>query len=927
MSKPSIYLSHRWAHQEEHNKLIIKLDEYGFGYHSYSVPEYDPLDISRKDQIKSSLDEEIRRCNFFIIFAETGSDSEWCRYELKVAKELGKPILAVKPWGYQGNIPTFISESDNQGGPVGFNIPPLIRIICSQLKWPIPESLLSPPEKTLFVVMPFGIKALPDGQSKIDFDQIYQNIIRPAGDEAGWKVTRIDDIVHPGPISDDYLREIFFSDLVLADISLPNANVYYELGIRHAISSGGTLLLAVRDTPLPFDLSHLRVIFYDISATGIELAKAQIAKALSEYHPSKAPTANPIRIFLEKLGSTSSPINKDPNFEDELLGRINRAKNNEQLIAVWKWARNLSPLPAHPLLSLASRLADYEAWNTSVEVLRVALEVRPNDFEIHRQLGWHLRHLGPDYENEAIESLKQALQLNPGDPESLGMLAGVLKRRKEFSEAAKLYDKGAKLAPDSLYMRVNQAAMALIMYPEKSEAGIELYSKLYADISKDAANHSDLWAELVLGEAAFAVGEEVVAETHFKRAASLNNSIKELRSVAEQIELLGDIGFKPDDAHRITKFIRGLYEPQKLVEFGTPAGIADVKLPVIIHLSDLHFGSRTIDGKRTVMHRFLDGEYEKKLSTYIISEFKSRRAHFNHNAEQLYLIISGDLTYTAERSEFAELKVFLEEVCSALDISKERVVLVPGNHDIHWSSIQVEATHRFDNYLGFLLDFYGDELFRRRYPKVTWDFHVNTPRPLPGELIAFLNCSGFTIVGLNSCVYETNQDHYGFIGGRQLESISDLIESTDGSVNDLRIAVLHHHLHPFPEPISISQDNQIWTDLSTIRDAGLVERRLERLGFDVVLHGHKHKAQLRETLVRDRDEQKTSGSRLIVCGAGSTGVNSKELEHNYSNQYQVIEVMNNQRNSGTEFLNIEWRELSLIPGSEWVTSHRWVVLG
>ncbi|MDU0457632.1 MAG: TIR domain-containing protein [Geobacteraceae bacterium] len=927
MPKPSIFISHRWAYQEECNNLIQKLDEYGFSHQSFSVPQHDPLDRKHIDKIRSALKEQIRQCNYFIVFARMASDSEWCRYELQVAKELGKPILSVRPWGYQGSIPDFITTADSQGGPVGFNIPPIVRKICSQLQWPVPELLVNSPEKSLFVVMPFGVKPLPDGKSELNFDHIYQNIIRPAGAQAGWKVTRIDDIVHPGPISDDYLREIFFSDLVLADISVPNANVYYELGIRHAISSGGTLLLAIKGTPLPFDLSHLRVLFYDFSPKGIKLARTQITEALTEYHPVTAPTTNPIRTFLEKLGTTSKPSINDPNFEDELLGRINRAKNSEQLIAVWRWARNLTPLPAHPLLSLADRLADYEAWHTSVEVLKAAIEIRPSDFEIHRQLGWHLRHLGPDSEEEAITSLKLALHFNPGDPESLGMLAGILKRRKEYAEAAKLYDRGAMLSPDSLYMRVNQAALSIMLHPQQPEPGIELYRKLYEDISKDSANQSEIWTELVLGEAAFAIGNKDVAESHFTRAASLNSSLKELRSAAEQIQLLGDIGFKTDDAQTLLAFIESIGVSQKVVEVIAATKSNRSDLPVIIHLSDIHFGSKLIDGKATVMHRFHDGEYERKLSTHIISEFTSRRAHFNHKSDQLYLVVSGDLTFTAERAEFAEAKIFLEEVCSGLGISKERVLLVPGNHDVHWSSIQVDVTHRFDNYLGFLLDFYGEELFRLRYPKITWDFHVNSVRPQPSQILAFYSGDGFTLIGLNSCVYETNQDHYGFIGGRQLDSIADLIDLSGGTNNDLRIAVLHHHLHPFPEPIAISQNNQVWTDLSTIRDAGLVERRLERLGFDVVMHGHKHKAQLRETLVRDRDEQRTSGSRLIVCGAGSVGVNSKELEHNYSNQYQVVEIMNSQRNSGTEFLNIEWRELSLIPGSEWGTSHRWVVLG
>lgn len=786
------------------------------------------------------------------------------------------------------------------------------------------------PSRNLFVVMPFGVRnASPEHPGNlIDFDKVHSQIIRPAAEEADWKVVRIDEVVRPGPISDHYLKEIYTADLVLADVSIQNANVFYELGIRHAISTGGTVLIALRNTRLPFDIAHLRVLFYEIDEQGIQDAKSSLVRVLREYHLRQTPAINPIREFLERLGATSSPTSGEAAFEQELHGRISRARNVDQLIAIWRWAQNLAPLPALALLALADRLADHEAWQTSVEVLRRASVARPKDFEIHRQLGWHLRHLGPGFELEAIASLERALELNPGDPESIGMLAGILKRRKDYEKAAKLYDRGAQLSPESLYMRVNQAAMTIMTEAGASERGISLYHKLYTEISQDPQRQSDAWAELVLGEAAFAIGDVETAEQHFSRASTLIHSPKDLRSAADQIEILGNKGFRTDEARLLSGFLRKLAAPER-----TTLRLAAVKAektatgaPVIVHLSDLHFGTMEMDGKRTVMHRFFDGEYEKELSTHIVAEFASRHSHFDHRSERLYLVVSGDLTYTAGRNEFRQAREFLDEVCLGLGVSKDRVLIVPGNHDVHWPSTRVDRSHHFDNYLGFIQDFYGEELFRKRYPRVTWDFHVNSERPSPGDIVAIDHHRDLTIVGLNSCVYETDQNHYGFVGGRQLETATDLIEEAGGTINDIRIAVLHHHLHPFPEPIIRSED-QIWMDLSTIRDAGLVERRLERLGFDIVLHGHKHKAQLRETLVHERDEPRKDNPRLIVCGAGSAGVNGKELEHNYSNHYEVIEILRCPRAVGADFLSIEWRELALVPCSEWVTNQRWVVMG
>jgi hypothetical protein len=116
-------------------------------------------------------------------------------------------------------------------------------------------------------------------------------------------------------------------------------------------------------------------------------------------------------------------------------------------------------------------------------------------------------------------------------------------------------------------------------------------------------------------------------------------------------------------------------------------------------------------------------------------------------------------------------------------------------------------------------------------------------------------------------------------------------------------------------------------DLSIIRDSGIVERQLERMKFDLILHGHKHKPQIRETVIRNVGNSTADNAKLIVCGAGSVGVNAVELEHNVSNQYQVVEVLRNPRKKAVDFLRIEWRTLEVSPEAEWVTPGSWIITG
>jgi 3',5'-cyclic AMP phosphodiesterase CpdA/tetratricopeptide (TPR) repeat protein len=767
--------------------------------------------------------------------------------------------------------------------------------------------------REIFVVMPFGKRSLGGTRRAprtIDFDRVYRDLIRAAGLDAGWLVERIDELSSPGVISEQYLQRLFDAPIVIADVTMPNANVFYELGIRHAISTGVTLMTALEGTQLPFDISHLRVLFYRLER--LDQARRDLTNAIGSHVED---SANPVRSFLERLGTTTSPKHDSAAFAQDLSGRIQRAKTVEQLLGVWSWAKNQSPLPPLALIPLAERLSEYGEWSTSSDVLRIAVSLRPEDFELHRTLGWHLRHLGPDREAEALKEFKIALELNPNDPETLGMIGGLYKRQRDFESAAEYYRAGTLVAPRSRYMQVNQAAMLVLSRPSEPAAGLEVYKALLLQLRSDVDAASDPWAEVVAGEAAFALSDDVAAAEHFYRARSLTRSGQELRSAADQVELLGSVGFRPEEATRLAHKLRALAAERVVEVSGAPAPDVVERLapntPVVVHLSDIHFGSRPSKDGVSEMHRFIAGDYEKTLNEHLESEFSSKRAHFAQDHGRFFLVISGDLTYQGTEDEFARVHEFLEKTCQTLKLPKDRVVLVPGNHDVHWPSAQIDKRRRFDHYLGFLNLFYGDTLFRKLYPLITWNFQVNSPRPTPEEVVSIHHQDGFTFVGINSCVYETEQDHYGFVGGRQLDHIERLLDAAGGTTTDFRIAVLHHHLHPFPEPMRRHTNQEIWMDLSTIRDAGLVERRLEKLGFDLVLHGHKHKPQLRETLVHEQSLIRGATPRLLVCGAGSTGVNASELEHAVPNHYEVIEML----------------RLPRVPGVEWTTSRRWTLQG
>ncbi len=115
-----------------------------------------------------------------------------------------------------------------------------------------------------FVVIPFGKK--PDsGGSIINFDSVYEKVISPAVQNPRLEPIRADEEKVGGIIHKPMFERLILCEYAVADLSTANANVFYELGIRHAVRPRSTILIyAAGGTQLPFDLSPIRAIPYTV---------------------------------------------------------------------------------------------------------------------------------------------------------------------------------------------------------------------------------------------------------------------------------------------------------------------------------------------------------------------------------------------------------------------------------------------------------------------------------------------------------------------------------------------------------------------------------------------------------------------------------------------------------------------------------------
>src|ERR1700682_2257772 len=110
----------------------------------------------------------------------------------------------------------------------------------------------------VFVAMPFGVK------EGIDFNRVYNDLIKSSLESAGFEVFRADEEERAGNIRIDMFQELLLADLVIADLSIDNPNVWYELGVRHAIQPAGVIMIQGKRHYMPFALYTDRALRYHL---------------------------------------------------------------------------------------------------------------------------------------------------------------------------------------------------------------------------------------------------------------------------------------------------------------------------------------------------------------------------------------------------------------------------------------------------------------------------------------------------------------------------------------------------------------------------------------------------------------------------------------------------------------------------------------
>lgn len=170
---------------------------------------------------------------------------------------------------------------------------------------------------TCFVAMPIGEEGTTAYE---DFLAIF-GVISDAVEAHGISCERIDQEATTGNITKGIVKKLAESDLVIADLSDLNPNVFYELGVRHALRRSGTILIIDRDrtSRLPFDINQYKVIFYEGSLAGSRRLANELKTSVQSWIESReAPRVDsPVHDWYPALPANLVAI-EDGEFDDSL---------------------------------------------------------------------------------------------------------------------------------------------------------------------------------------------------------------------------------------------------------------------------------------------------------------------------------------------------------------------------------------------------------------------------------------------------------------------------------------------------------------------------------------------------------------------------------------------------------------------------------
>ncbi|MBM3522098.1 MAG: DUF4071 domain-containing protein, partial [Alphaproteobacteria bacterium] len=306
-----------------------------------------------------------------------------------------------------------------------------------------------------FVAMPFGSKST--ASRTIEFDVIYRELIAPAIEAAGLQPLRADEERAGGIIHKPMFERLLLCEYAIGDLTMDNANVYYEIGVRHTAKPRTTVLIAANEIRLPFDVAPLRTVVYRLDAGGkpshVAEDRAKLAAVLESCKRERRDDS-PLYQLLDGMQPPRVDSDRTDSFREQVAEA--EAKKSELALArkagieavrrVRESLGAIEDVESGVAVDLLLSLRDVKDWNGMVELVEAMPEPLRRTVLVQEQLGLALNRAG---RGDEAEHVLTALIAERGESsETLGILGRVYKDRWDAAVTA-----GEKLAARGLLDR------------------------------------------------------------------------------------------------------------------------------------------------------------------------------------------------------------------------------------------------------------------------------------------------------------------------------------------------------------------------------------------------------------------------------------------------------------------------------------------
>ncbi len=298
----------------------------------------------------------------------------------------------------------------------------------------------------------------------------------------------------------------------------------------------------------------------------------------------------------------------------------------------------------------------------------------------------------------------------------------------------------------------------------------------------------------------------------------------------------------------------------------------------ILHLSDPHWAT----GRFRAQHVWrLESEPNDGRDTLSDAVFKAvQRA----GRRVGMVLVTGDLTYTGAREEFDEAFLGLSRLLGNLELARDWLVVVPGNHDIRWSTDEKYADGA-PVAVAPAAATAGYAAFYRRLFEHEPNVHLSM-----GRRYVFPHGGLVEVAGVNSSSLEQGRDFLAGMGRVQEPAFAQLANALgwgDGATLALRVLALHHHLTPTE---NLERAEEFARGFGMAIDAPRIQRMAARVGVQLAVHGHKHRVFVWRSGVCELPEETQDRwdlGELAIVGGGSAGSADTDGGRNYFNLIRV----------------------------------------